>query len=76
MCIRDRLYSAILNRKNEEEVLKIAEFYDYFEIQPLGNNRFLVNNGKVSSDEELKDINRDVYKRQAYNDILRIISGG
>lgn len=61
-CEAGELYSAILNRKSEEEILKIAEFYDYFEIQPLGNNRFLINSGKVSGYEELKDINRKIIR--------------
>ena len=59
-CEAGEVYSAILDQKNAEEIKKIARIYDYLEIQPLGNNQFLINNGKVSGIGELKDINRKV----------------
>ncbi len=61
-CEAGELYKAILNNKGEDEISKIVRFYDYLEIQPLGNNQFLVNNGKVSSQEELKKINKKIVK--------------
>ncbi len=61
-CEAGELYRAILNNKSEDEISKIVRFYDYLEIQPLGNNQFLVNNGKVSSEEELRKINRKIVK--------------
>ncbi|PNT93256.1 PolC-type DNA polymerase III [Pseudoclostridium thermosuccinogenes] len=59
-CEAGELYTAIVNKKSEEEVERIASFYDYLEIQPLGNNQFLVDSGKVESEEELKNINRRI----------------
>ncbi len=61
-CEAGELYRAILNNKSEEEISKIVRFYDYLEIQPLGNNQFLINNGKVSSQEELKKINKKIVR--------------
>jgi len=59
-CEAGELYRAILEKKSDEEISKIVRFYDYLEIQPLGNNRFMIDNGTVNSMEELKDINRKI----------------
>ena len=59
-CEAGELYRAILEKKSEEELSKISRFYDYFEIQPLGNNQFLIENGKVSGNEELRSINKKI----------------
>lgn len=56
-CEAGELYRAILDGQNDEKIEKIAEFYDFLEIQPLGNNEFLVRNETVSGMEELKEIN-------------------
>ena len=60
-CEAGELYQAILDNRSEEDIEKIASFYDYLEIQPLCNNMFMVgeNNG-VSSVEDLKNINRRI----------------
>lgn len=59
-CEAGELYKAIINGESDEDIEKIAEFYDFFEIQPLGNNEFLFRNGTVKSIEELQDINRKI----------------
>ncbi|MGI6038927.1 MAG: PolC-type DNA polymerase III [Clostridiales bacterium] len=59
-CESGELYRAILNGKSEEEVIRIASYYDFLEIQPLGNNEFLIRDGKVGGREALKDINRRI----------------
>jgi len=61
-CEAGELYRAILENKSEDQISKIVRFYDYLEIQPLGNNQFLINNGKVGSQEELKKINKKIVK--------------
>ena len=61
-CVSGELYSAILDGKKVEEIEEIASFYDYLEIQPICNNRFLVEEGKVADDEALRDINRRIYE--------------
>lgn len=62
-CENGEFYSAILNNADEDEIEKLANFYDYFEIQPNGNNRFLIKNEKVNnvnSDEDLSEINKNI----------------
>ena len=59
-CVSGELYNAILDGKKAEEIEEIAEFYDYLEIQPLCNNRFLIDEGKVADEEALRDINRRI----------------
>lgn len=59
-CEAGELYQAILQGEPEDAVEKIARYYDYLEIQPLANNLFLVDDGKVNSAEDLKNINRRI----------------
>jgi len=59
-CYIGELYQAILRKKSNEEIREIASFYDYLEIQPDANNRFLVRAGELSSDEELHEMNRKI----------------
>ncbi len=59
-CEAGELYQAIELGKSDEEIENIARDYDYLEIQPIGNNEFLVREGKVPDREYLKDINRKI----------------
>ena len=59
-CCEGELYKAILDGKSDEEVERIASDYDYLEIQPLGNDEFLIRNEQVPDKEYLKDINRKI----------------
>ncbi len=61
-CESGELFRAIKNKNSETEIMKIARFYDYFEIQPLGNNDFLINNGELDSSEALIKINKKIVK--------------
>ncbi len=60
-CEAGELFRAVKAGKNDEELAKIASFYDYLEIQPLGNNMYLVRDGKATV-EDLKNYNRKIYE--------------
>lgn len=62
-CEQGELYQAILNEKGEERIAKIAQYYDYLEIQPNGNNRFMVREEEyenIKSDDDLIAINKKI----------------
>ncbi|MGE5576432.1 MAG: PolC-type DNA polymerase III [Syntrophothermus sp.] len=61
-CEAGELFQAMLAGSSEEELEKIAGFYDYLEIQPLCNNQFLIREQKVASEEDLMDLNRRLYR--------------
>ena len=59
-CNAGEVYRAILEGRKEEDIEKIAKFYDYLEIQPISNNRFLADDQRVSGEEQLREINRKI----------------
>ena len=71
-CEAGELYQAILHDKPAQEIARIADFYDYFEIQPIGNNEFMVRTGNseiddkkkflVDSRKDLEEVNKKIYK--------------
>ena len=63
-CEAGELYQAILQGRPQEEIIRLVKFYDYLEIQPLGNNAFMIKDEKapISTMDELKDINRRIVK--------------
>ena len=62
-CEAGELYQAILEEKGEEVIAGLVNFYDYLEIQPLGNNRFMIGDERhenIHSIEDLMDINKKI----------------
>ncbi len=76
-CEAGELYRAVLESSGDDEdkINEIVKFYDYLEIQPLGNNKFLVAKGTVSSDEDLKYLNKQIVDLAKKNNKLIVAAG-
>lgn len=61
-CAAGELYSALVDGATEEKLSRIARFYDYLEIQPIGNNDFLLREGRVADEEALRENNRRILR--------------
>jgi len=59
-CEAGELYNAVLSGKTNSEIEKIANFYDYLEIQPLKNNEFMIRDNTISSFDDLKEVNKEI----------------
>ncbi|MFV0351119.1 MAG: PolC-type DNA polymerase III [Oscillospiraceae bacterium] len=74
-CERGELYTAVRDEKSEQDLLRIAKYYDYLEIQPLGNNEFLVRQNKVKDHNELRKYNKTILKLGRKLDIPVVATG-
>ncbi len=64
-CEAGELYQAILNEKSDERIARIVNYYDYLELQPVGNNRFMIDSPRIkiiNSEEDIRNINRQIIK--------------
>ena len=64
-CEAGELYQALLSEKSDARIAKIVSFYDYLEIQPVGNNRFMIDSDRVrnvNSVEDIRNLNRRIVK--------------
>jgi len=61
-CEAGELFQAVLDRKSDDELKRIASFYDFLEIQPLSNNMFMLAKGMAKDVEELKEYNRTIVR--------------
>lgn len=59
-CEAGELFRAVLSKASDAELEKIASFYDFLEVQPIGNNQFLVREGIVKDEEELRELNKRI----------------
>jgi DNA polymerase-3 subunit alpha (Gram-positive type) len=61
-CEAGELFQAVVEHREWNELLRIASWYDFLEIQPLCNNHFLIENGKARDMEELREFNRTIVR--------------
>ncbi len=63
-CEQGELYRALLNGADDAEITRLVDFYDYLEIQPLGNNKFMIADDEypIESEEDLREMNRKIVK--------------
>jgi len=57
-CSEGQLFTAMLENRPRADLLEIASYYDYIEIQPIGNNRYLIDKGQAAGEEDLREFNR------------------
>ena len=63
-CEAGELYRALLDGRSDDEIATIVDFYDYLEIQPVGNNAFMINDSKyhINSEDDIREVNKQVVK--------------
>lgn len=61
-CEAGEVFRALTKGEPWEDIKRLAEFYDYLEIQPIGNNKFMVAKGMAKDDEQLRNWNRDILR--------------
>lgn len=74
-CESGELYQAVFGGKSEQEIDDIVSFYDYLEIQPLGNNEFMLRGGQVENIEDLQDINKKIIELGRKHGKLTVATG-
>ncbi|MEY7999616.1 PolC-type DNA polymerase III [Clostridium sp. Mt-5] len=74
-CEAGQVYKEVLSGKSDEELKDMLNFYDYLEIQPIGNNMFLVKNGLVKDKIELENINKRICELGQKNNMPVVATG-
>nr|WP_212505665.1 PolC-type DNA polymerase III [Anaerotalea alkaliphila] len=74
-CENSEIYRAVLEGKHGDEMERLLDFYDYLEIQPLGNNQFMVEKELVESRKELEEINKEIIRLGKSKGKLTVATG-
>ena len=70
-CEAGEFYKAVFENKPDDVIKGLIDFYDYLEIQPIGNNDFMIRENKVKSEEELKNVNKRIVELgEKYNKLV------
>lgn len=70
-CEAGEFFKAVFENKPEDVIKQLVDFYDYLEIQPIGNNEFMIRDGTVNSKEELININKKIVEiGEKYNKLV------
>lgn len=59
-CEAGEIFQAVKQNKNDDEIKEIIELYDYIEVMPIDNNRFMIRNGEVKDENELRELNKKI----------------
>ncbi len=62
-CEAGELYRAVLEKQSSQQIARLADFYDYYEIQPIGNDMFMLEDEKtpnINTEEDLRNVNREI----------------
>ena len=62
-CEAGELYRAVLEKQSAQQIARLADFYDYYEIQPIGNDMFMLEDEKtpnINTEEDLRNVNRKI----------------